>query len=164
VLKKLDGTLWYRDGVRQTQKVLGLPSTVKVVSSELSPEGSRVALVLRTPTGQVLRTASVIRTPSSVSIGPLTRIERSFNAVTDVSWLNSENLLVLARRNVESENVYQLTISGGNIHSLGAPTGAIHVMSEFAQPIVVLTAQGLLWQYSVGQWHSLHPASAANYA
>ena len=66
-----------------------------VVALRLSPEGSRIALVLRDPVGhQSLYTGAVVRNASTnqVRINSLVQISPSNVTVTDLAWIEGERL------------------------------------------------------------------------
>ncbi|WP_375499769.1 LpqB family beta-propeller domain-containing protein [uncultured Jatrophihabitans sp.] len=94
------GTRIYRtvlSGTKITSFPVQLPSTVagqQVMALRLSPEGSRIALVLRDSAGhQALWIGAVVRTSASqVSIGMPAQISPIGVKVTDLAWIEGERL------------------------------------------------------------------------
>lgn len=73
---------------------LPTPAGLRVVALRLSPEGSRIAIVLRDSAGhQQLYTGAVVRSSSTqVQIGQLQQISPNNVTVTDVAWIEGERL------------------------------------------------------------------------
>ncbi len=83
-------------GNRTTSAAVQLPTSVtdqRVIALRLSPEGSRVALILRDDSGrQELFVGAVVRNTSQVGIGTLQQVSPDDVTVTDLAWIEGERL------------------------------------------------------------------------
>ena len=148
-------------GTRVTSAPVQLPALSagqRVVALRLSPEGSRIALVMSDGAGhQRLYTGAVVRgSGSQVSIGTLQQISPDNVTVTDVAWIEGERLNAIGYDTYShSAHVYRTGADGStwNEYSLGllpsAPTALAGAPGApawaSAGSNVYLQASGAVW-------------------
>ena len=156
------GRMIIKTGAREPLAVAGVPS--KVLAISLSPEGGRIATVQATGNGNVLRIHSIINTANGISLTAGRRIEMTFTDVTDVDWISSSELVVIAREGSTESHVYRLGFDGIAPRSQGVVLDAAQVSAGINVPIAVLSKQGLLLQFIGGRWEPLRTVTSAAYA
>jgi len=159
-----DGRLLIRIGANKPKPVLGLPVKATVVAISNSIDGARIAIVTAAASGRRARLYGVINTSTGVTLSASVRAERFFADVADIDWLSAEELVVVGRVGVEEPQVYVVSANGDAPKLLGGPRNIMQIYAAYDQPILALTAQGLLWSYVAGRWSSAQPAVGANYA
>ncbi|SOC48893.1 Sporulation and spore germination [Blastococcus aggregatus] len=124
---------------------------------ELSPDGTRVAMVVAGPLGPpTLHVGTVVRSEDEggvVAVRDLPEVAPSLSRVVDVGWRSNGQLWVLAGEPGE-EMPYSVGVDGWGLTTLrtsglpGPPTSLGAAPGR--QPLVV--AGGTLWQWSNGTW------------
>ncbi|WP_375487196.1 LpqB family beta-propeller domain-containing protein [uncultured Jatrophihabitans sp.] len=115
------GTRVYRATLLSDSRIVASPVSLPapvagqtVVALRLSPEGSRIALVLLDRTGhKQLWTGDVVRTATSVSITSLQQISPDDVMVTDLAWIEGERLNAIGYdRATQEPHVYRTGADG----------------------------------------------------
>lgn len=141
------------------------PVTGRVAALRFSPEGSRVAMVLRATEGGSAQVwvGSVVRTPgqAQVRIDSLEPITPQDIAITDVAWNDQLKLFVTGRalRNGEFNgefSVYEVQVDGSlwtprEPTNLPGPPDSITVSESVPAWVSV---DGTVWTQSGGSWSS----------
>jgi hypothetical protein len=156
------GKIIIKTGAREPLGVAGVPA--KVLAISISPEGGRIATVQATGNGNILRIHSIINTANGISLTPGRRIEMTFTDVTDVDWISSSEIVVIAREGSADSHIYRLGFDGIAPRSLGVVDDAAQVSAGINVPIAVLSKQGLLLQLIGGRWEPLRTVTSAAYA
>ena len=156
------------DNVRRTEQVqsVSLPSAAaggRIVALRLSPDGSRIALVIRAAGGQQqqLFVGAVIRAAGRISIGTLQPVSPEGVVVADVAWEEPLKLLAIGRNSSTLEQHFYAVGSDGSVFSEqgtgNLPRGPSTLAVAVHQPAWV-TAGDAVWQQSVGNiWLSPGP-------
>lgn len=151
-----DGTV---SPVSLTSQVGPLPNgTISAV--RLSPDGDRVALVIRGPNG--LGNAwvgSVVSTASDVRVDSLEQLTPPALAVTDLAWADAASLMLVAAEPGAEPRVWPFYSDGaqrgdGDQLSSAGLRGTLTSIAAQGQDVVV-SAGGLIWQYSNRSWVNL---------
>jgi hypothetical protein len=133
----------------------------KVVSDvqalRFSPEGSRVALVLRNSAGQgQIWLGSVVRTTDSVQVSELKLISPAGVSISDVAWNDQLKLFAVGHNINGSANVYELQCDG----SLWAPHGIPNLpaapdsITVSENVVAAVSAADTVWVQREASWVS----------
>ncbi len=123
-------TLYRVTGPRAVSRVLSnLPSGDSITALRLSPDGSRIAMIVQEPTGySQLWIVAVVRTGRVYVTNPLPIMPPNYH-LSDVAWDDNMTLWVVgtdaSQRN--SHGIWSLTVDGANIEAQsteGLPQGA----------------------------------------
>lgn len=157
------GSLLVKSSDSRLRSVNGLTG-LDVVRLSPSPDGSRLALVLASRSGNRLRVVNVSSSGGEIGVGPTARLERFFADVTDVDWQSASELVVLGRAAVESPRVWALGLGSLQPIALGGPNTFIRVVAGNRQPPLGLTESGQVWVLASGQWRFATSLQAVDYA
>ncbi|MDQ3735571.1 MAG: LpqB family beta-propeller domain-containing protein [Actinomycetota bacterium] len=142
-----------------------LAGTGAVRAFELSPGGSRAALIIETEAGPALFIAGIVRTTDSVTLTTHRPIAPNLTNVEDVSWTSAESLIVLAA-DARGEQVvpYTIGVDGWGVTALttdGLPSEPDSVAAAPNRAPLV-SAAGTVWQFVSGAdiWAVLTPGQA----
>jgi Lipoprotein LpqB beta-propeller domain len=146
-----DGTV---SPISLTSQVGPLPNGT-ITAVRLSPDGDRVALVIRGPNGiGSAWVGSVISTAADVRVDSLEQLTPPALAVTDLAWSNAASLMLVAAEPGAEARVWPFYSDGAQredkLSSVGL-RGTLTSIAAQAQEIVV-SAGDLLWQYSNNGW------------
>lgn len=124
---------------------------------ELSPDGTRVAVVVADPLGPRLHVGTVVRSEETgVAVRDLIEVAPTLTPVVDVAWRSAGLLWVLAGDPGE-EAPYSVGVDGWGLareRSAGLPAQPVSLgAAPGRQPLVV--AGGTLWQWANGTWVTL---------
>lgn len=132
--------------------------TGTVTAVRLSPEGSRVAMVVTGP-GQAAQVwvGSVVRTSAQVRVDGLEPITPTKITIQDVAWNDPLKLFVIGRSQTSDDtNVYEVQVDGslwktGTVQNLPYPPDSITVAANQAAWV---SARGTVWVLRGGSWAS----------
>ncbi|MDT0275151.1 LpqB family beta-propeller domain-containing protein [Blastococcus goldschmidtiae] len=124
---------------------------------ELSPDGTRLAVVVDGPLGRRLHVGTVVRSEEGgVAIRDLPGVAPTLSPVVDVAWRSNGQLWVLAGDPGE-ETPYSLGVDGWGLAALGTSGLPDEPTSLGAAPgrDPLVVAGNRLWQWSRGTWRTL---------
>jgi len=168
------GTSLYRAGLTGKAQMIPINAggdkalgTIQAV--RLSPEGSRVALVMRNADGVgQIWLGAVIRSGDAIQVSDLRLLSPSGVSITDVAWNDSLKLFAVGHRLNGAANVYELQSDGSLWTARGTPdlpgapesiTVAEHVVAAVSQAESVWVQRGGSWgSPSSGTAHGTNPA------
>lgn len=130
-----------------------------IVAVRLSPEGSRVAMVLKAPDGSAqIYVGAVVRGTSDVRVAGLTPISPQSIAVTDVAWNDELKLFAVGTdESSGSWGLYEVQCDG-SLWTLRNNSGlpqAPDSLTVAAGSVAVVSAGETVWQQQAGSWGSL---------
>ncbi len=134
-----------------------LPTLGRAQAIELSPDGTRLAVVVADPLGPRLHVGTVVRSEETgVAVRDLIEVAPTLTPVVDVAWRSAGELWVLAGDPGE-EAPYSVGVDGWGLareRSAGLPAQPVSIgAAPGRQPLVV--AGGTLWQWANGTWVTL---------
>jgi len=142
-----------------TSQLGGLPPG-PVTALRLSPDGERIALVLRGANGAgSVWIGSVVTSGADVRIDSLEPVTPPALSVTDLAWADPTRLLLVAASPGAAPLVWQVYSDGSKLSQLtypGLPGPPTAVTAAGGQPPVV-SAGGAIWVLKDGTW--INPAS-----
>jgi Lipoprotein LpqB beta-propeller domain len=153
----IDGTGGHASAV----PIVQAPGNGRIVAVRLSPDGSRIAVVLAAsgrPGGQ-LCVGSVVRSADEVRIDSLQTISPQQARITDVAWLNQLRLFAVGRLSVSQDSLtFDTGVDGTDwsSHQLGLSRAADSVTVTTGASAWV-SANGFVWMQNAGQWVSPTP-------
>lgn len=133
-----------------------------VISAKVSPEGVRVAMILRgSDGGSTLMVAGLLRNANGVPIGiskPVP-VPVGIDSIIDVAWSDDSSLIVLGGkvgvngRTVGNSEIAQVPLSGQS-DTFDAPSGLQEVVATATGPgdVFVLDHQGGVWLREGANW------------
>lgn len=133
-------------------KVLG---TIRAV--RLSPEGSRVALVMQNADGAgQIWLGAVIRSGDAVQVGDLRLLSPSGVSISDVAWNDSLKLFAVGHNISGAANVYELQSDGSLWTTRGTPDlpGAPDNITVAQHVVAAVQAANSVWVQRGGSWAS----------
>jgi hypothetical protein len=134
-----------------------------VLALDVSREGSRIAVVSADPLGRVrLDVAGIARAPDGAPQGVAVAraTGRSLRDVSDVSWADRTNLVVVARTSSGARRIYQLEV-GGLVTALPRVAGPVQVQAgDGLRDVYAVTARGRVLVRSGNGWRDLGPGSS----
>jgi hypothetical protein len=161
-----DGSRLYRasmTGVTQLVPITAASGKItgRISAVRLSPEGSRVAMVLTEAGGAQVWLGSVVRDSSGkVRVDSLTAISPQGIAVRDVAWNDPQNLFAVGSdvTTPHVAGIYEVRADGSLWTARGAgdlpgPPNSITVTQK---EVAAVSAAGTVWKQSAGTWVSLH--------
>lgn len=136
--------------------------TLPIVALRLSPEGSRVAIVLQKPgaPGEApvdqIWLGSVVRASGSVQVSNLTLVSPAGVTIADVAWNDALKLFAVGHNINGGSNVYEVQSDGSlwtprGIPSLPAAPDSITVAES---AVASVSAQNAIWVQTGGLWVS----------
>jgi hypothetical protein len=130
-----------------------------VVAVRLSPEGSRVAMVLKAPDGSAqIYVGAVVRGTSDVRVAGLTPISPQSIAVADVAWNDQLKLFAIGTdESTGSWGLYEVQCDG-SLWTLRNNSGLPQTpdsLTVAAGSVAVVSAGDTVWQQQAGSWGSL---------
>lgn len=147
----------------RTSRVLtvSLPSTAansRIVALRLSPEGSRIAMVLASSTAaQQLFVGAIVRGAGQVRVDTLVPVSPEGTVITDVAWLEPLKLFAIGYDSVSQDaHVYETGVDGSEWESRGIgqladpPDTATIVPGQLAW----VSAGGFVWEQTGSNWES----------
>lgn len=130
----------------------------QVSAVRISPDGTRVALVLTTASSSQIYVGNIVRGTSSVSVNDLQPISPQGVAVTDVAWNDQLKLFATGRDLITGvHQVYEVQCDGSIWNSratFGLP-GAPESVTAASGSEAVVSSGSTLWQQQGNQWQSL---------
>jgi hypothetical protein len=130
----------------------------RVSAVRISPDGTRVALVLTTPGSSQIYVGNIVRGTNEVSVNDLQPISPQGVAVTDVAWNDQLKLFATGRDLTTGvSQVYEVQCDGSvwnSLGNLGLPGRAGTVTAASGSEAVVSSGDGL-WQQQGNEWQSL---------
>ncbi|MGI8761924.1 MAG: LpqB family beta-propeller domain-containing protein [Jatrophihabitantaceae bacterium] len=159
-----DGSALYRAGV--TGVASAVPVTAgsgkvggRLTAIRLSPEGSRVAIVITAVDGTAqIWVGAVVRAGGTVRVSNLAPISPQGVAITDVAWNDALTLFAIGREISTGEpSVYEVQSDGSRWTSRGIgnlpPPDSI-TMAE--NVVAAVSAGGTVWEQRAGSWAGLN--------
>lgn len=168
------GEVWIGEGARLLRvtpgakpRVLPVPIPAvsgggRVVALRLSPEGSRIALVVSGATAQSaqLYVGSIVRGNGQVRVDTLEPISPKGVVVGDVAWLDSQKLFAIGSFAATGEpRIFETGVDGTewtnlSIGNLALPPDSVTVATAAN---VWVSANGYVWKQNGSQWVSPGP-------
>lgn len=134
----------------------------QIVAVRLSPEGSRVAIVVSGAAGsKQLYIGSIVRGGGQVRVGTLDAISPKGVVVNDVAWLDSFKLFAIGylAKSLDSRT-FEVGVDGTDWTSSGI--GNLHdppdSVTAATSSTVWVSASGFVWKQSGNSWTSAGPA------
>jgi hypothetical protein len=125
---------------------------------QLSPDGTRAALVIDGPGGRGLYIGTVVRADDgSVALRDFRTITPELSQVLDVAWRDGGTLLVVAGAGADRTAPYQVGVDGWGLVEMsqsGLPSQPRSIAAVPARPPLV-DAGGQIWQLTGGTWSTL---------
>jgi len=130
----------------------------QVSAVRISPDGTRVALVLTTAGSGQIYVGTIVRGTNEVSVNDLQPISPQGVKVTDVAWNDQLKLFATGRDLITGEDqVYEVQCDGSIWNSrgnLGLP-GAPESVTASSGSEAVVSSGNTLWQQQGIEWQSL---------
>jgi len=157
------GNIWVlgTDGVPRLVSSGGVLSPVtiedrltnaSILGMSLSPDDSRMALIVQRGPRRVLLLARVVARAGVFSLAGLRRVETVLSEVRAVAWNSSESVVALAAAGASTPEVYQVDVARGTATSRGAPSDAVGIAASPGLAILVGTESGRLFSLEGDQW------------
>jgi Lipoprotein LpqB beta-propeller domain/Sporulation and spore germination len=135
-----------------------------VVALRVARDGVRVAIVVGdAKTGRSLLLGRIERSPDSLSLGGLRRVESSLVDVADVAWADADQMAVIGQ---EPNGILQplLVDSDGTVNpASGSLSGPVRIAAAPGQPLVAAAADGTLWLGTAVGWQPVGKGSDPAY-
>ena len=172
------GELWALDGQGDLTVVLADGTVVpvempdrgrsRVVAFRLSPDGVRVALVMRGAEGRTSVAVGTVARSEGLAVSQIRELSVSESAmavreVRDVGWRSADTLLVLVS-DARATSVMALAQDGSTLVPLG-PTGTdalVELAVAPGAPAMVRTSDGLVMRYNADFRWSTQPSVATS--
>ncbi|HEY7010845.1 MAG TPA: LpqB family beta-propeller domain-containing protein, partial [Jatrophihabitantaceae bacterium] len=155
------GANLYRVSPNGTMHVVPVDAAVgkasgTVIAVRLSPEGSRVALVLKAPDGSAqIYIGAVVRGTSDVRVADLAPISPQSIAVNDVAWNDQLKLFAIGTdETTGSWGLYEVQCDG-SLWTLRNNSGlpqAPDSLTVAAGSVAVVSAGDTVWEQQAGSW------------
>lgn len=174
-----DGRFWLTGGgsvytvdERGLAEVVLAPAATEVLAVAPSPDGARVALIVRGPGGDVLRLAALSTTAAPEVQSLLTGVRpiaREPLRVASVVWRDPLSLVVLAGPvgPTEVPTMAVVSVLDGSVRPLPGLIGARSLTAAAGQPIIAASgdeAQPILQRLSENRWQVISLGFAPAYA
>jgi hypothetical protein len=134
-----------------------------VLALDVSREGSRMAVVSADAFGRVrLDVAGIARAPDDApqGVGVARTTGRSLRDISDVSWADRTNLVVVAGAGPGTKRIYQLEV-GGLVTALPPVAGPVQVQAgDGLRDVYAVTARGRVVVHSGNGWRDLGRGSS----
>ncbi len=130
-----------------------------VLAVRLSPEGSRVAMVLQSPTGDTqVYVGAVIRGTAEVRVAGLAPISPQGVKITDIAWNDTLKLFAIGvDDSTGSWGLYEVQ-SDGSLWALKSSSGlpqAPESVTVAPNSLAAVSTGGTVWQQHAGSWQAL---------
>lgn len=149
----LSGLRVYRDGIAQKIELADVPGG-QLVAAALSPDGARIALVVRRGNGVEVGLAVVERSDSGILLAGWRSLDLTLNAATagtalDVGWASESELLVLRTGGALEVSVTRQSQDGSTSTDLGpSESAALTRLAVMAgRQAVALTNGGVAYRF-----------------
>jgi hypothetical protein len=131
----------------------------RVLAVRLSPEGSRVAMVLQSPSGDTqVYIGAVIRGTAEVRVAGLAPISPQGVKITDIAWNDTLKLFAIGvDDSTGSWGLYEVQ-SDGSLWALRSSSGlpqAPESVTVAANSLAAVSTGGTVWQQHGGSWQAL---------
>jgi len=157
------GNIWVlgADGVLNVVSSLGVVGTVaienlsgkaSVLGMSLSPDDSRMGLVLQRGPRRLLILARVVNNSGGFTLAGLRRVETVLTDVLDLAWTSSERIAALASEGAGTPQVYEVDLARGTVTSRGAPDGPRTIAAAPGVSILVGTESSRIFSLEGDQW------------
>jgi hypothetical protein len=160
-----DGASLYevsRQGVATEVETYGVAGRTngRITAVRLSPEGSRIALVLTSSaTSSQLLIGAVVRGTNALHVDGLTSISPQDIAIKDVAWNDPLKLFAIGQDVATGDSgIYELESDGSLWFARGTgnlPQAPDSLTVSYRVPASV-SAGGTVWKQRGGSWTSLH--------
>ncbi|MCU1404707.1 MAG: hypothetical protein JWQ43_1010 [Glaciihabitans sp.] len=131
-----------------------LPADSRVISMDVSRDGSRILFYLQTDAGPKLKLAAILRRDGvPTGIGDQIDLPVDSNTPVDATWVDDRSVATISTSdNGEEVTVFQI---GGPSSSLGRADGGVRIVGgNGTDQIRVLTADGEVLQRRTSGWQS----------
>ena len=139
-------------GVSGTVTIENFPAKAAVLGMSLSPDDSRMSLVLQRGPRRLLILARVVTQSGVFSLAGLRRVETVLTDVLDLAWNSSESIAALAIEGAGTPQVYEVDLAQGTVTSRGAPDGPRSIAAAPGVPILVGTESSRIFSLVGDQW------------
>ena len=149
-----DGTLQRvdPDGNAIVVPVDGLSPRAQLESIAISRDGTRAALTIRRGPRTFVMLSIITVREGALRIESPVRVDNRLTTVSDVAWADDNRLVALGVDGAGAPGVFEIDISRWQVRALGAPQGAVRVAAAPGSPILLATADQLIWSYTSGPW------------
>jgi hypothetical protein len=127
-------------------------TNASILGMSLSPDDSRMALIVQRGPRRVLVLATVVARVGAFSLAGLRRVETVLSDVRAVAWSSSESIAALAAAGASTPEVYEVDVARATATSRGAPSDAVGIAASPGLPILVGTDFGRLFFLEGDQW------------
>ena len=157
------GNIWVlgADGMPRVVSSAGLSSTVtiedrltkaSVLGMSLSPDDSRMAMILQRGPRRVLVMARVVTKAGTFTLAGLRRVETILTDGRAVAWNSCESIAALATAGAGAPEVFEVDVAHGTATSDGAPFNPVSIAAAPGLPILVGTESSRLFSLDGDQW------------
>lgn len=119
-----------------------------------APDGVRAAVIINTVAGNQLRLATIERDATSIRLIKFRAIEKVWNNISQVSWQNN-NDLVLIDTTADLSTVASIDTLTGGSRVIDFVEGAIAISASPAFPTLIELQDGSLLEASENEWRYL---------
>lgn len=152
------------DGKTNSVSAVPIPSAAgggRVVALRLSPDGSRVALVIAGANGlPQLYVGPILRSGNTVQVDTLQQISPAGVVVQDVAWVDTLKLYTIGYlRDTEEAGVFETAVDGSGWDNLGISTlpKPPTTITATTNAAAWVSADGFVWQQNGSRWVSPGP-------
>lgn len=131
----------------------------RIDAVRLSPEGSRVALVIKGADAAQIWVGVVARAGAGVQVVDLTAITPAGVDITDVAWNDALKLFAIGhdRAKPQTPGIYEVQCDGSrwSARGTGELPGEPDALTVGAGQVAVVSAADAIWEQNAGSWQSL---------
>ncbi|MEV8214539.1 LpqB family beta-propeller domain-containing protein [Leifsonia sp. NPDC077715] len=126
--------------------VANWPDATGILSLAVSRDGTRLAALLRTPTGYALMASGIVRASNGAPNGLTEPVELAVPSAgaQSAAWTSDLTIAVLSTTSGEATSIAQQTVGGSQTTTSGPTGGRTIVGAAGLAPYVVLSADGTL--------------------
>ncbi|MGN7799153.1 LpqB family beta-propeller domain-containing protein [Leifsonia sp. 22587] len=132
------------------------PNASSILSLAVSRDGTRIAALVRTPTGYSLMAAGILRgnggSPASLTV-PV-ELAAFVDGVQSAAWTSDLTIAVLSTTTGQATSIAQQTVGGEQTTTSGPASGRTIVGAAGLAPYVVLSADGTLLAPTGNGWQA----------
>ncbi|MCW2494582.1 LpqB family beta-propeller domain-containing protein [Jatrophihabitans sp.] len=131
-------------------------ATGQISAVRLSPEGSRVALVLTTGGSTQVWVGAVVRNAGLVQVDSLAPITPQGITITDVAWNDELKLFAIGHEATDDPGIYEVQVDGSlwTAHGIGNLPPVPDSITVAEQQVAAVSADGTVWKQQTGAWVS----------
>jgi hypothetical protein len=154
------------NGTAEAVTVSGLGRRGQLIAAAPSRDGTRAALIVRRGPRTMLLLARIVRTAGSssrITVDAPVRVESTLAEVVDVAWSSADTLSALGTENAGTLQIYDVSLARGTAVARGGPDAPVTVGAAPGLPTLVGSANGLVYEFTAGEWSERVRGSAPTY-